>query len=113
MMNIEIDAPHMPETPSSEQTNSVYLVRNWPSSEWLTSWMHSGVTLIVSEQALLHLVSNPQLIDSLPVHPYALHSEIVLNNLQEQLPASVIQLGDARWVELTIEADQYMVWDNV
>ena len=113
MMNVELDAAHIPEPQPIEQTNSVYLVRNWPSKEWLTRWLHAGVTFIVSEQALLQLVANPELIDTLPVYPYALHSEIVLNNLQDQLPASIIQLGDARWVELTIEADQYMVWDNV
>ncbi|CUA82705.1 hypothetical protein [Pseudidiomarina woesei] len=112
-MNVEIDAPHIPQSPLTEQSNRVYLVRNWPSSEWLKRWVHAGATLIFSEQALLHLVANPAIIDTLPVHPYALHSEIELLNIQDQLPASVIQLGDARWVELTIEADQYMVWDNV
>lgn len=113
MLNVEIDGTHIPQEQPTEQTNSVYLVRTWPSREWLARWVHAGVTLIFSEQALQHLIANPELMGTLPVHPYALHAEIVLNNLQEQLPAAVIQLGDARWVELTVEADQYMVWDNV
>lgn len=112
MMNFDIDASHKHHAQPNEQTNSVFLVRNWPSSDWLARWVDAGVTLILSEQALQHLIANPDLMDTLPVYPYALHSEIVLQNLQEQLPASVIQLGDARWVELTVEADQYMVWDN-
>lgn len=112
-MNFELEQAAIAAGNSTDSVNSVHLLRQWPSNAWLERWMHTGVTLILSEQALQQLITQPELIDALPVPPYALHSEIVLLEIQEELPASIIQLGDARWVELSIEAEQYMVWDNV
>lgn len=97
----------------SDTANTTHLVRTWPTADWLARWVSAETTLILSEAALQHLVEQPERIHDLPVLPYALHSEIALQNLQEQLPAALIQLGDARWVELSLDADHYMVWDNV
>lgn len=111
MMTLDFDSQQTAN--QNPQGAAVHLVRKWPSPAWLQVWINSTSTLILSEQALQELAAQPQLIDALPVLPYALHAEIVLLDLQEHLSASLIQLGDARWVELTLDAERYMVWDNV
>ena len=99
---------------SITQQGASYLVRRWPSSDWQQAWLQADTTLIFSEQALLDLIHHPELVESLDLCPYVLHSELqVLSaDLREQLPASVIQIGDARWVELTLESNTYTVWDD-
>jgi hypothetical protein len=91
--------------------SAVFLVRQWPSKKWLAQWLSADATLVLSEQALIAAVNDPTLLDSLSLTPYALYSEIKLLGLEE-VPASIIQLGDARWVELSLDATTYMVWDE-
>lgn len=93
------------------QPAPVILVRTWPNQEWLQRWLVANTTLILSEQALLNVVTHPELIEQLPVTPYALHAELKLLDIDE-LPATIIQLGTARWVEMTLEASSYIVWDE-
>ncbi|WP_404407776.1 hypothetical protein LG272_07805 [Pseudidiomarina marina] len=91
--------------------SAVLVVRHWPSEKWLAQWLSPNATLILSEQALIDAINDPSLIERLSITPYALHSELKLLGVDE-LPASIIQLGDARWVELSLDASTYMVWDN-
>lgn len=93
-------------------THPVMLLRQWPGRAWQHCWLLPETRVILSEQALLHAIQNPECLDELPVAPYALHSEVKLLPAELTLPASIIQLGDARWVELTLDASQYLVWDN-
>ena len=105
----------MTDLPQTTLTQgATILVRNWPTNEWQQLWLQPNTTLIFSEQALLDLIRFPEQIESLPLCPYVLHSELqnLADELRDQLPASVIQLGDARWVELTLESSYYAVWDN-
>ncbi|WP_417658284.1 hypothetical protein [Pseudidiomarina sp.] len=94
------------------QPAPVMLVRTWPNQEWLQRWLLPNTTLILSEHALLNVVAKPELVEQLPVTPYALHAELQLLNIDE-LPATIVQLGSARWVEMTLEASSYMVWDEL
>lgn len=98
-------------TASDTQAAPVILVRTWPNQGWLQQWLVPSTTLILSEQALLDVVAKPELVEQLPVTPYALHAELKLLNIEE-LPATIVQLGTARWVEMTLEASTYMVWDD-
>lgn len=108
-MNMDLNSQH----DVHPTHGAAHLVRQWPSAAWLQLWVSPTSTLILSENALQQLAEHPELIDSLPVLPYALHAEIATLGLQDHLPASLIQLGDARWVELTLDAERYMVWENV
>ncbi|WP_339880169.1 hypothetical protein [Pseudidiomarina gelatinasegens] len=98
-------------TASDTQAAPVILVRTWPNQDWLQRWLVPNTTLILSEQALLDVVAKPELVEQLPVTPYALHAELKLLDIEE-LPATIIQLGTARWVEMTLEASSYIVWDE-
>ena len=91
--------------------SAVFVVRHWPTEEWLAQWLSPNTTLILSETALMDVISAPSLLESLAITPYALHSELKLLNVDE-IPASIIQLGDARWVELSLDASTYIVWDD-
>ncbi|WP_417665190.1 hypothetical protein [Pseudidiomarina sp.] len=93
------------------QPAPVMLVRSWPNQAWLQRWLLPNTILILSEQALLDVVERPELVEQLPVTPYALHAELKLLDIEE-LPATIIQLGAARWVEMTLEATSYIVWDE-
>lgn len=95
------------DTPRS----AVILVRKWPNEKWLAQWLSPTATLILSEEALRDVINDPSLLENLSITPYALHSELKLLSVDE-IPASIIQLGDARWVELSLDASTYMVWDN-
>jgi hypothetical protein len=103
---------------SSETANALITLRQWPSAAWCTQWVKQDTQVIISEQALLDIWRNHDLIDELPARPLALMSEIAL--LREQhsdladrdLPITVIQIADSRWVELTLECKPVMVWDE-
>lgn len=91
--------------------SAVFVVRKWPTEKWLAQWLSPNATLILSEKALMDVIDDPSLLESLAITPYALHSELKLLGVDE-IPASIIQLGDARWVELSLDASTYIVWDD-
>lgn len=103
-----IDTASTTTTPSSQH---VLFIRQWPDPQWLTPWLEQPITLILSEQALLAVCEEPERLAQLPFPAYALQQEVALLGLQT-LPAGVIQLGAARWVELTLTATTYQVWDH-
>ncbi len=107
------------DTSTDDQTpNALITLRQWPSAAWCAQWLTADTQVILSEQALLATWRNHELIDELPARPLALISEIKL--LREQhddlidldLPITVIQIADSRWVELTLECKPVMVWDE-
>ena len=95
----------------SRSTQHVVLLRRWPSTAWLATWAHQDTTIILSEQALLAVCETPALLEQLPRPPYVLQREVDLLEI-ESVPAAVIQVGDARWVELTLDANNYQVLDD-
>jgi|GEM_PF-1970693 len=99
-------------------SNPLWVMRTWPDTAWCQQWLTAASQVILSELALLEVWYHPERIDELPARPLALHTEIQLLRQQQpelaelELPITVIQIGDQRWVELTLECQPVILWEQ-
>ncbi|RUO50794.1 hypothetical protein CWE21_01465 [Pseudidiomarina aquimaris] len=97
-------------TESSPATRALYYVRSWPLQAsdqacLVSSAQTHDLTTIFTEEALAKLLEEPRLLDDFPYPAYVLQTELALHGEQaEQLPAFVLQLNDASWVTMTLDA---------
>lgn len=89
---------------------ALYYVRSWPLSDadqacLVSTAQGQDLTAIFTEQALAQLLANPALLDEFPYPAYVLQTELALHGEQAQeLPPFVLQLNDASWVNMTLDA---------
>jgi hypothetical protein len=89
---------------------ALYYVRSWPLSEadqacLVSTAQGQDLTAIFTEQALTQLLAEPELLDDFPYPAYVLQTELALHGEQAQeLPPFVLQLNDASWVTMTLDA---------
>lgn len=99
LLNIDTPAPR-----------ALYYVRSWPLSDadqacLVSAAQDQDLTAIFTEQALAELLANPELLDEFPYPAYVLQTELALYGEQAQaLPPFVLQLNDASWVTMTLDA---------
>lgn len=97
-------------TEPTAATRAVYYVRSWPLPDsdqacLVNSALTQDLTTIFTEQALEKLLQEPDILNNFPYPAYVLQTELALHSEQaEQLPAFVLQLNDASWVTMTLDA---------
>ncbi len=97
-------------------TTPLHFIRDWPSADWLQHWQHDDCAFLVSEKALELCLLEPELAELLPGRTYVLITELALlaeqGLMTEDLPLSLIQISDTRWVELTLQCAPVVTWDK-
>lgn len=97
-------------------TTPLHVLRDWPSADWLTHWQNEECAFVISEKALELCLIEPELADLLPGRSYVLITELALlaerGAVTEDLPLSLIQISDSRWVELTLQCAPVITWDK-
>lgn len=89
---------------------AVYYIRSWPLSEadkacLVATAAQQDLTAIFTEQALDALLATPELLDDFPYPAYVLQTELNLDAQRAAaLPPFVMQLNDASWVAMTLDA---------
>ncbi|RUO60268.1 hypothetical protein [Pseudidiomarina insulisalsae] len=89
---------------------ALFYLRDWPLNERDKELLASAagqqdVTVILTEAALEKVLRQPDVLASFSYPAYVLVTELKLyGEAVEELPAYVMQLNDASWVELTLES---------
>ncbi|WP_258240367.1 hypothetical protein [Pseudidiomarina homiensis] len=89
---------------------ALYYIRSWPLSDadqalLVSTAQGQDLTAIFTEQALEQLLVTPELLDEFPYPAYVLQTELELHgDNAEALPPFVMQLNDASWVAMTLDA---------
>ena len=93
---------------------ALHTLRQWPTTDWISQWLHSDCQVIVSEQALRAVLAEPHLLELIPCPCYCLLSEVQLlrPELREQVPAHLLQLADTAWLDLTLQCSPIISWGD-
>ncbi|WP_258806826.1 hypothetical protein [Pseudidiomarina sp. CB1] len=89
---------------------ALYYIRSWPLSDadqacLVSTAQDQDLTAIFTEQALRQLLLTPDLLDAFPYPAYVLQTELELHgDSAAALPPFVMQLNDASWVTMTLDA---------
>ncbi|RUO41046.1 hypothetical protein CWE22_02315 [Pseudidiomarina aestuarii] len=99
-------------------TKTLHHIRHWPTPEWRERYLLAPSCVLLSEAALLHAYQVPGALREIPVPAYVLIDELAQLQahypiLSEEPPAGLIQVNAAQWVELTLNCQPVLLWDDM
>ncbi|HET8817739.1 MAG TPA: hypothetical protein VFM61_09855 [Pseudidiomarina sp.] len=100
-----------------EPLTTLHHLKYWPTQQWRQQYLLAPSIVLLSESALLHVYQHPAALREISVPTYVLVDELNLLRLHfpifaEDTPAGLIQVNAAQWVELTLNSQPVLVWDD-
>lgn len=107
-----------PNLMQKPMTTTLHHIRQWPTPEWRERYLLAPSCVLLSEAALLHAYQEPGALREIAVATYVLMDELKQLQphypiLSEEPPAGLIQVNAAQWVELTLNCQPVLLWNDM